>query len=231
MSPRPVFAPDRRRGSGRLDRQSGCMPPCSASLISLRNRRRYAHEKGYISPVRTKTTYRSRPEARPPSGTADLSPRRVSGTLPTAVLALVFVLVGSIAVDAEVISVPSADPPSSAAPLPPPTVLRGSPPSTARPVPICPPGYTLSPGYGCIGASSSNYNDYADGWPGNDYWPEFGYGYPFGGFPGFGFGAGSFHRFAGFHPRGFHGRAAFHGAARFGGLNRGIGNTGGVGRR
>src|SRR5580692_2796182 len=47
-------------------------------------------------------------------------------------LALVFASVGSIAVHAEVISVPSADPPSSAASLPTPTVLRGSPPSTAR---------------------------------------------------------------------------------------------------
>jgi integrase/recombinase XerD len=50
----------------------------------------------------------------------------------------------------EVISVPPADPLSSAASLPPPTVLRGSPPSTARPVPICPPGYPLSPDYGWL---------------------------------------------------------------------------------
>jgi hypothetical protein len=182
--------------------------------------------------MRIRTTYSSRPEARPPSGTADLVARRVSAASLTAVFALVLTLVGSTAVDAEVISVPSADPPSSAAPLPPPTVLRGSPPSAARPVAICPPGYALSPGYGCIGPSSSNYNDDAEGWPGNDYWPEFGYGYPFGGFPGFGFGADRFHRFAGFHPRGrFHGQASFHGAARFGGLSRGIGRMGSFDRR
>ena len=106
-------------------------------------------------------------------------------------------------------------------------MLRGSPPSTARPVPICPPGYTLSPGYGCIGPSSS---DYTEGWPGYDYWPDYGYGYPFGGFPGFGFGAGRFHRFAGFHGGGFHGGFAGHGGnwrgGRYGwggGLGLGLG--------
>ena len=149
-------------------------------------------------------------------------------------LAFVFVLVGSIAVRAEVISVPAADPPSSAASVPPPTVLRGSLPSTDRPIPICPPGYTLSPGYGCIGPSGG---DYTEGSPGYDYWPDYDYGYPFG-FPGFGFGAGRFHRFAGFHNgRGFHGgrgfraRAGFHGPARFGGFGAGIGHMGGFGRR
>src|SRR5215469_11115170 len=133
--------------------------------------------------------------------------------------------------------------------------LRGSPPSTARPVPICPPGYTLSPGYGCVGPSSS---DYTEGWPGYDYWPDYSYGYPFGGFPGFGFGPGRFHRFGGFHgfgfgPGRFHrfggfhgfgfgagrfhhfaefpGRAAFHGAARGGGFSPGFGHMGGFGRR
>jgi hypothetical protein len=147
------------------------------------------------------------------------------------VLALVFALVETIAVHAEVISAPSADPPNSAASPPPPTVLRGSPPSTVRSVPICPPGYTLSPGYGCIGPSSS---DYTEDWPGYDYWPYYGYGYPF---VGFGFGAGRFHRFAafhgggGFHGGGFHARAAFHGAARFGGFSAGIGHMGGFGRR
>jgi hypothetical protein len=175
--------------------------------------------------------------------------------LPIGILALVFAMVGAIAVHAEVISVPSTDPPSSAASLPPPTVLRGSPPNTARPVLICPPGYTLSPGYGCIGPSSS---DYTEGWPGYDYWPDYGYGYPFGGFPGLGFGAGRFHHFGGFPGlgfgagrfhhfagfpgfgfragrfhrfAGFPGRAAFHGAARFGGFSPGIGHMGGFGRR
>jgi hypothetical protein len=80
------------------------------------------------------------------------------------VLAFVCALVGPIAVYAEVISVPSAavvsvpptDPTNSAASLP--TVVRGSPPSTARSVPICPSGYTLSPDYdyGCIGPSGGD---------------------------------------------------------------------------
>jgi len=135
--------------------------------------------------MRASTTHRSRPEAMPSSGPPDLPPKGAFAALPISILGLVFALVGSIAVHAEVISIPSADPPSSAASLPPPTVLRGSPPNTARPVPICPPGYTVSPGYGCIGPSGS---DYIEGWPGYDYWPDYGYGYPFGG-PGFGFGA------------------------------------------
>jgi hypothetical protein len=81
-------------------------------------------------------------------------------------LAFVCALVGPIAVHAEVMSVPSAevvsvpptDPTNSAASLPLPTVVRGSPPSTARSVPICPPGYTLSPDYdyGCIGPSGGD---------------------------------------------------------------------------
>ena len=192
-----------------------------------------APEKRYNSPMRASTTHRSRPGATPSSAPADLPPKRAFAVLPIGILAFVFALVGPIAVHAEVISVPSADPPSSAASLPPPTVLRGSPPSTAGPVPICPPGYTLSPGYGCIGPRSS---DYTEGSPGYDYWPDYGYGYPFGGFPGFGFGAGRFHRFAGFHGNGFHGncfhgRAAFHSAARFGRFSPGIGHMGGFGRR
>ena len=42
------------------------------------------------------------------------------------------------------------------------SVLRGSLPSTARPVSICPPGYTLSPDYRCIGPSEG---DYTENWP------------------------------------------------------------------
>jgi hypothetical protein len=151
-------------------------------------------------------------------------------------LALVFVLAGSIAVHAEIISLPPAAPPDPAASLPPPTVLRGSPPAAAIPVPICPPGYTLSPGYGCIGPSDG---DYTENSPGYDYWPDYGYGYPFGGFPGLG--AGRFHRFAGSHGfrgshgsagfRGSHGSAGFHAAARFGGFGAGTGHMGGFGRR
>jgi hypothetical protein len=81
-------------------------------------------------------------------------------------LAFACALVGPIAVRAEVISVPSAevvsvpptDPTNSAASLPLPTVVRGSPPSTAGSVPICPPGYTLSPDYdyGCIEPSDGD---------------------------------------------------------------------------
>ena len=173
--------------------------------------------------------------------------------VPIRALALVLGLVAPITVLAEVISVPSADPPTSAASLsappdpaaspPPPTVLRGSPPSAARSVPLCPPGYTLSPDYGsgCVAPSSG---DYTEGSPGYDYWPDYGFGYPFGGFPGRGFGAGRFHRFAGFHggrnfhgraafrgQAGFHGRAAFHGAAKVGTLGVGAARMGGFGRR
>src|SRR5215470_2504713 len=93
---------------------------------------RCAHEEHYIFPMRTPTTHRSRPKARPSYGSRDPSPRRASAALPIGILALVFAMVGAIAVRAEVISVPSTDPPSSAASLPPPTVLRGSPPNTAR---------------------------------------------------------------------------------------------------
>ena len=154
--------------------------------------------------------------------------------------AFLFVFVGSIAVRAEIVTVPSAAAPDPAASLPPPTVLRGSPPSTANPFPICPPGYTLSPDYGsgCVGPSSG---DYTEGSPGYDYWPDYGYGYPFGGFPGFGFDAGRFHRFAGSHnfhrfagvqnSRAFHGRAGFRGAAGFHGFGMGVGHAGGFGRR
>ena len=153
-------------------------------------------------------------------------------------LAFLFVFVASIAVHAEIVSVPPADSLSSAAALPPPTVLRGSPPSTARSLPICPPGYTLSTDYGCVAPSGG---DYTEGSPGYDYWPDYGYGYPFGGFPGFGFGAGRFHRFAGSHNfhrfAGVHngpavkGRAGFHGAAGFHGFGMGVGHAGGLGRR
>ena len=155
-------------------------------------------------------------------------------------LVCVFALVGSVAVRAEVVSVPSTDPPNSAASPPPPTVLRGSPPAAARSLPICPPGYTLSPdfGSGCVAPSSG---DYTEGSPGYDYWPDYGYDYPFGGFPGFGFGAGRFHRFSGSHGfqrfagvhngRTFHARAGFHGSAGFHSFGVGVGHAGGFGRR
>jgi hypothetical protein len=160
---------------------------------------------------------------------------------PIAAFALVLGLVAPMAVHAEIISVPPADPPNAAASPPTPTVLRGSPPAPAIPVPVCPPGYTLSPGYGCVAPSSG---DYTENSPAYDYWPDYGYGYPFGGFPGFGFGGGRFHHFAGlhggrgfhgdrgFHDReGFHGQAGFHGHAGFGGSAIGMGHVGGFGRR
>jgi len=147
---------------------------------------------------------------------------------PIITFALVLGLVGPMAVHAEIISVPPADPPDPAASLPPPTVLRGSP-AAARPTPICPPGYTLSPDYGCIAPSSG---DYSENWPGYDYWPDYGFGYPFGGFSGFGPGAGRFHRFAGFHGgHRFHGRAGLHSAAKFGTRGTGIGHMAGFGHR
>jgi hypothetical protein len=150
---------------------------------------------------------------------------------PIVAVALVFGLVVPITVHAEIISVPSADLPSSAASPPPPTVLRGSPPSTASQVPICPPGYILSPdfGSGCVGPSSG---DNSEGSPGYDYWPDYGFGDPFGGFPGFGFGAGRFDRFARGHgSHQFHHRAGFHGTAKVNARGMGSAHIGGFGRR
>ena len=154
------------------------------------------------------------------------------------VLALVFALIAPLAVHAEIVSVPSAAPSDPVAPLPPPTVLRGSRPTPAQPA--CPPGYTLSqdyPDYGCIAASGGGY---AAGSPDYSYWPDYGWGYPFAGLPAFGAGAGRFHRVArshgfrglpgrvGFHGRaGFHSPAGFHAQARFGGFAAGAGHMGG----
>jgi hypothetical protein len=129
------------------------------------------------------------------------------------VLAVAFALIAPIAVHAEIISVPSATPSDPAASLPPPTVLRGSPPTTAKAAPICPPGYTLSPGYGCIAPSGDAYTEAS---PDYSYWPDYGWGYPFVGFPAFGAGAGRFHHVARSHGfRGLPGRADFHGRAGF----------------
>jgi hypothetical protein len=154
---------------------------------------------------------------------------RTSSTGRIVAVALVLGLVGPSAVRAEIISVSPADPPDPAASLPPPTVLRGSLPAAARPVPICPPGYTLSSDYGCVAPSGG---DYTEGSPGYDYWPDYGFGYPFGGFPGFGLGAGGFHRFVGFHGgHRSHGRAGLHNAAKFGTRATGIGHMAGFGHR
>ena len=86
---------------------------------------------------------------------------------PLGALAFVCALVGPITIRAEVVSVPSAevvsvpptDPTNSAASLPLPTVLRGPPPKTAGSVPICPPGYTFSPGYGGVGPGGGDYTE------------------------------------------------------------------------
>jgi hypothetical protein len=139
-------------------------------------------------------------------------------------------LVVPITVHAEIISVPSADPPDAAVSLPPPNVLRGSPPSTASAVPICPPGYTLSPdfGSGCVGPSGGGYSE---GSPGYDYWPDYGFGYPFGEFPGFGFGATRGHRFAIHGGHRFNHRAGFHSGAKVNARGAGSAHMGGFGRR
>ena len=146
-------------------------------------------------------------------------------------LALIVGLIAPVVVHAEIVSVPSAAPSDPAASLPPPTILRGSPLATAKAAPVCPPGYTLSPGYGCIAPSGG---DYAEGSPDYSYWPDYGWGYPFVGLPAFGAGAGRFHRvarspgFRGFPGRaGFHGSAGFHGPARFGGFAAEAGHMGG----
>ena len=201
---------------------------------------------GLVGPMAVHAEIISVPPADPPNTAASLPPAdppNAAASLPPADPANAAA------------SLPPADPPNATASLPPPTVLRGSPLATARSVPICPPRYMLSSDYdyGCVAPSAG---DYTESSPGYDYWPDYGYGYPFGGYPGFGFGAGRFDRFAGFHGgRGFHGRAAFHGqagfhgdrgfhgqagfhgraafhsAARFGTPGAGIGHMGGFGRR
>src|SRR5262252_3516979 len=142
-------------------------------------------------------------------------------------LAFVLGLVGPIAVDAEIISVPSEASSSTVAALPPPTVLRGSPLSPDKSVPICPPGYTLAPDYGCLAPTTG---DYPTGWPEYGYWPDYGWGwgYGYGGFPFF----GRSHGFAKFHGfRHFGHFAGVHHFARFHGFGAGAGHMGGFGRR
>jgi len=129
---------------------------------------------------------------------------------------------------AELISVPSADPADPAVALPPPTVLRGSPVKPV-PVPACPPGYTTSADYGCVAASGGGEAEAA---PGYDYWPDYGWGYPFGGFPGFAPVTPRPHHFAGSrNGHGFHRKAGVHPAAGFAARRTGMGHVGGFGRR
>jgi hypothetical protein len=138
-------------------------------------------------------------------------------TLPIVAFALLLGLTGPIAARAEIISVPAAAPPNSAETPPPPTVLRGFPPSPPKPFPLptCPPGHVASADYGCIVPAGG---EYAEGWPGYDYWPDYWYGYP-----GYGYRTGRFAR-----SRGFRG---FHHPVRFGGREVGIAHMGGFGRR
>jgi hypothetical protein len=146
---------------------------------------------------------------------------------PIVAVAIVLGLDVPMTVHAEIISIPPAATPDAAASPPLPTVLRGSLPSAASPAPICPPGYTLSPdfGSGCVGPSGG---DYSEGSPGYDYWPDYGLGYPFG---GFGFGANRGHRF-GFHgSHQYHHRPGFHSAAKVNARRAGSAHMGGFGRR
>jgi len=151
----------------------------------------------------------------------------------SAVRTLAFALVAGLALPsagrAELVSVPSADPAADpATALPAPTVLRGSPAKPA-PVPECPPGYNLSADYGCIAPSSGGE---AEGGPGYDYWPDYGFGYPVNGLFGFVPGSPRPHRFAGSHKgHGFHRKAGFHPTARFAARGTGMGHAGGFGRR
>src|SRR5215469_16148668 len=142
-------------------------------------------------------------------------------------LAFILGLIRPLVGDAEIISVPSEASSSPVAALPPPTVLRGSPPSTAKLVPGCPPGYTVGPDYSCLAPSVG---DYSSGWQRYDYWPDWGWGW------GWGYG-----RFPS--SRGSHGFARFHGFRHFGhlagvhrfagfhGFGTGAGHIGGFSRR
>lgn len=122
-----------------------------------------------------------------------------------AAVAFVCALTGPLAIRGEDGSVPSAGRPSRAASLPAPTVLRGTPLSTTRSVPICPPGYALS-GYACLEPTGGGATEGApgyDSWSYYGYWPEYGYDNRYGGFAGRGLSAD---RFAGSHgDRGFYG--------------------------
>jgi hypothetical protein len=140
-------------------------------------------------------------------------------------LVLILGLAGPRAVDAEIITVPPAAPPEAAASPPPPTVLRGSLPAAPRPGPICPPGYSLSSDYGCVAPTGG---DYTEATPNYDDWPDYGFGYPLG---GFGFDSARRHR-SGFHGgHRFHRGPAFDNAAKSGAPRAPAGHVGGFGRR
>ena len=143
------------------------------------------------------------------------------------VLGFVLGLVGSTAVNAEVISAPSEASSSNVAALPPPTVLRGSPPSSANSVPICPPGSYLASdyGYGCVSPSAA---EYPSGSLDYGCWPDYGWGWGYGGFPFFR-GSHGFNNFRGF--RHFGHFAGVHRFAGFHGFGARAGHMGGFGRR
>ena len=140
--------------------------------------------------------------------------------LPTAALALGLALAGPITARTEIVTIPPLAPSSGAAELPPPTVLRGSPPAPRNSAQVCPPGAVPAPGTGCVAPASE---DYAEGWPNYDYWPDYWYGYPGYGYSDFGYGRGRFRRFHGLH--------SFHRPARVGGFRIGAAHMGGFGRR
>jgi len=174
-----------------------------------------------------------------------LKRERATHTGPSAIGTLAFVLglVVPIAVDAEIVSVPSEALSSAVAALPPPTVLRGSPPSTAKSVPICPPGYTLAPGDGCLPPSTGDYGypySYAWNWAGYPWgwgWgAPWGWGSPVGVSVGFGrcwncgfrgaFFRPRFARFGFAHPGFFHSGFGRFGFGRFGFAHPGFAHPG-----
>jgi hypothetical protein len=107
-----------------------------------------------VGPIAVRAEVVSAPSADPPNSEASLPlPTVLRGPPPSTA--------EPVAVGAEVVSAPSTDTPNSEASLPLPTVLRGPPPSTLRSVPICPPGYTLSPDYGsgCVGPGGGDYTE------------------------------------------------------------------------
>jgi hypothetical protein len=140
--------------------------------------------------------------------------------LPIAAVALVLGLAGPTPAHAEIVTVPPAAPSSTAAELPPPTVLRGSPPAPRKEAEVCPPGSIPALGTGCVAPTNG---EYAEGWPDYDYWPYDWYGYPGYGFSDFGYRRDRFRR--------FHGLQSSHRPARFGGFRVGVVHIGGFGRR
>lgn len=146
----------------------------------------------------------------------------LKSVLSIAAVALVLGLAVPITARGEIVTVAPVAPSTSADTPPPPTVLRGTPPSAIRPVPfpMCPPGSLPSPGVGCIAPTE---DEYAEGLPNYDYWPDYWDGYPGYGFPSFGRRAGRF--------PGSHGFRSFHRTVKFGGFGTSTGHMGGFARK